>query len=135
MSIYELLKESETCKVDLNKKSLWLNGKQYIKDGANLTELPLIDQEEDLDALYYDYKYSVPSSKASKSYFKALPVDSLTDVQLAIGQPRYKAQAMLEGYILLAGMAGVLANVVSAGNYFWQSETDSDFVILKKWIQ
>lgn len=135
MSIYELLKESETCKVDLNKKSLWLNGKQYIKDGANLTELPLIDQEEDLDALYYDYKYSVPSSKASKSYFKALPVDSLTDVQLAIGQPRYKAQAMLEGYILLAGMAGLLASVVSTGNYFWQSETDSDFVILKKWIQ
>lgn len=135
MSIYELLKESETCKVDLNKKSLWLNGKQYIKDGANLTELPLIDQEEDLDALYYDYKYSVPSSKASKSYFKALPVDSLTDVQLATGQPRYKAQAMLEGYILLAGMAGLLASVVSTGNYFWQSETDSDFVILKKWIQ
>lgn len=135
MSIYELLKESETCRVDLNKKSLWLNGKQYIKDGANLTELPLIDQEEDLDALYYDYKYSVPSSKASKSYFKALPVDSLTDVQLATGQPRYKASAMLEGYILLAGMAGVLANVVSTGNYFWQSETDSDFVILKKWIQ
>lgn len=135
MSIYELLKESETCKVDLNKKSLWLNGKQYIKDGANLTELPLIDQEEDLDALYYDYKYSVPSSKASKSYFKALPVDSLTDVQLATGHPRYKASAMLEGYILLAGMAGLLASVVSTGNYFWQSETDSDFVILKKWIQ
>ena len=133
MSIYELLKESETCRVDLNKKSLWLNGKQYIKDGANLTELPLIDQEEDLDALYYDYKYSVPSSKASKSYFKALPVDSLTDVQLATGQPRYKAR-QCQGYILLAGMAGLLASVVSTGNYFWQSETDSDFVILKKWI-
>lgn len=134
MTIYEKLCQSESFRIDLNKKNLWIDGVQYIKSGINITHIPLIKESYDLEELYQQYKYSVPSSKTCKSYFKALPVDRLTDYQLAAGMPRFKAQALLEGYILLAGMAGLL-EIDFAQKWYWQSKIDADFVILKEWIQ
>ena len=134
MTIYEKLCQSESFRIDLNKKNLWINGVQYIKAGINLTHIPLIKESCNLEELYQQYKYSVPSSKPCRSYFKALPVDGLTDYQLAIGMPRYKAQALLEGYILLAGMAGLLG-IEFTQKWYWQSKIDPDFVILKEWIE
>lgn len=133
MTIYEKLCQSESFRIDLNKKNLWINGVQHIKSGVNLTHIPLIKESCNLEELYQQYKYSVPSSKTCKSYFKALLVDRLTDYQLAIGMPRYKAQALLEGYILLAGMAGLL-RIEFTHKWYWQSKIDTDFVILKEWI-
>lgn len=132
MGIYDLLKECNTYKIDLIKKNLWINGKQYIKQGVNLTDLPLIQEECDLDELYQEFKHSVPSPKASRSYFKALSLDGLTDYDLATRMPRFKAQALLEGYILLA--RETLAEKFTGTHYFWQSETDPDFVILRDWV-
>ncbi len=86
-----------------------------------------------IERLYEDYKHSVPNENYSDtSYFKALSVDELTDSDLYSGEDRNLSQAKLEGYILLASLAGW---------FIWPNENDwfwkgiDDLVVLKSWIQ
>lgn len=158
MSIYsELLDAVDNGKkfrVDLNNKSLWINRKQIIKEGEIVHEK---DKSKDLikewdlalnygcmpldgnpwgliEILYKDYKRSVPSKNGNKkSFFNALPVDELTDVELAYNYDRDFADAMLSGYILLASLVGWL-KWEHGDHWFWQAE-DKDLVILKRWVE
>ena len=68
-----------------------------------------------------------------KSYFKALPVDKLTDYELAYNSNRDFLQAVLEGYILLATLQGWLTWEYE-NQWFWQNQDDKYLVILKNWI-
>lgn len=85
-----------------------------------------------IERLYEDYKHSVPSENYSDtSYFKALSVDELTDCDLYSGENRNLAQAKLEGYILLASLAGWL---IWPNENHWYWKGIDDLIVLHDWI-
>lgn len=154
MSIYKELLEAvdngAKFKVDLINKSLWINKKQYIREGENIYGSYYFIEPYDLslqfsfttdenpwkvvEILYKEFKHSVPSKHMEKSYFKALPAEELTDRELAVNYDRHFANAMLTGYILLASLQGWLT-WENENNWFWQSQEDPDLVILRNWIK
>ena len=87
-----------------------------------------------LEELYTAYKHSVPNNvKYKKNHFKALSYDNLTTEDLIIGSNREKAKENLE----LAIITGVLNGSLQWPDdtkWFWQSDKDKDFVLLKRWI-
>ena len=86
-----------------------------------------------IESLYYEYKHSVPSENGNKkSYFKALPVDELTDSELAYNKARDFTQAILEGYILLGSLVGWIE--WEYGDCWFYQGIDKDLVILKSYI-
>ena len=88
--------------------------------------------------LYRNYKTSIPSERSSKKrkcYFKALSADELTDEQLMCGERREVAQATLAGFILCMILNGELVwDEGIMGKWFWESRSDSDLIILRKWV-
>lgn len=142
-------------KVDLMEKSLWINKKQIIKKGEIVNEQ---DQSKEfikeydlaleygsfslsnspwevIEVLYTEFKKSVPGEHSNrKSYFKALPVDELTDAELAYGTDRDYAQARIEGYVLLASLIGWL-KWEHGTHWFYQSPSDSELIVLRNWIE
>lgn len=89
--------------------------------------------------LYGNYKYSLPSERSDskrKKYFKALPMDELTDEQLIVGQPREVAQFALEAFILCTILTGDFVwDEELHGKWFYQHPSDPDLIILKSWIE
>lgn len=151
MSIYTYLlhaaDKGKPFKINLLEKTLWINGVKFIEEGIKLKGTTLIEScdlektfgvsgELDKDPwswinyLYDEYKYSVPKQYDNKHrYFKGLSADELTTEQLAFNIDRHFAQAMLEGYILLASLEGWLTWDYG-NNWFWQGD-DEDLVVLK----
>ena len=88
--------------------------------------------------LYITYKFSLPSERSDKKrkkYFKALPIDELTDEQLIYGVRREIAQYMLEAFILCAIINGdFIWDDEIHGKWFYQDKAEKDLVILKNWI-
>lgn len=158
MSVYKdlLLKvdKGSPFKISLLDKNLIVEGKIIIQKGENKTKDSLIEKNdlkeifgvEDIDIkrepyrvisfLYHTFKHSVTSSRWNerKSYFKALPLEKLTDEELAFNCHRYFAQAMLEGYILLASLQDWL-KWEREDHWYWVDETDNDCIVLKRWIE
>ena len=83
--------------------------------------------------MYQIFKYSVPHAKEKQSYFKGLSEDELTDGERAFNVSRSVGRAMLEGYILLTSIKGVL-RWENDDNWFWQDQNDLDCIVLKTWI-
>ena len=158
MSIYKDLLDAvnngKKFKVDLVTKSLWIDRKLAIKEGEIVHEQDKskeLIKETDLtcmgwvnhlnenpwdwvEFLYNEFKHSVPKENSSKrSYFKALPVDKLTDEALAYNIDRDFGIALLEGYILLSSLQGWLT--WEYGNHWFYQGTDKDFVILRNCIE
>ena len=158
MSIYtdllDAVENGKKFKVDLVNKSLWIDRKQIIEKGEIVHEqdkskdlikeldleshfkcMPLNEYPWDvIEVLYHKYKHSAPKEHSNKkSYFKALPVDELTDGDLAYGYDRNFAQCMLEAYILLGSIVGWIKWEFN-DYWFWQSGNDREIVILKEWI-
>ena len=141
------------CKVNLETKSLHIDRKPVIENGVLFGERRELFEQDDfkefedivvgvldfpwatIDYLYDKYKYSMPTknSKANKPYFKAAETREITAQQMACRHHRDKAQMMLEGYILFTSMMGYL-EWDNPEHWFWQSTTDKDLVVLKKWI-
>ena len=158
MSIYlNLLKSAINGKrynIDLNEKNLWIGKKQYVKDGESCVDDELINESdlacdeimydcinarenpwEVVSNLYQTFKHSAPNGKwKDRSYFKSLPIEELSDSELAYGLDRYCAQAMLEGYILLAGLQGWIV-WQNEEHWFWQDENDKELVVLRQHIE
>lgn len=146
MTVYEELiervKDGESFHIDFEKQTMKI-GRKLI----NLLdqEHKLIEYDEnndvlyDIEELYSKYKHSIPSERSDnkrKLYFKALPVDKLTDAQMVYGERRDVAQAALEGFILCTMLSGHLVwDDFQTDGWFWQSQNDTDLVILKSWIQ
>lgn len=88
--------------------------------------------------LYIAYKFSLPSERSDKKrkkYFKALPIEELTDEQLIYGTRREIAQYMLESFILCAIINGDFVwDDEIHGKWFYQDNIERDLVILKNWI-
>lgn len=150
MTYYEMVtnlaKESyDKIYIDLENKNLKIGRQLVIENGTPIQNKmivngveyecdELINEQLDIDELYKQYKYSLPSERDGKRhYFKALSADLLTDEQMINGMPRLEARVRLEAYVMFAALKGWI-QMKSQGHWFWQSEQDRDFVILEKWL-
>lgn len=153
MTIYEELvqrvNEGETFYVDFETRTMKVGKDFLIKNGEydttrelyseyfSIPSLPAVLQM--VRQLYELYKYSLPSERSEskrRKYFKALSIDELTDEQLIFAEKREYSQAALEGFVLCMILLGALYwdNAIM-GKWFWQSEDDSDLVLLRNWVE
>lgn len=151
MTIYEELvkrvEEGESFYINFKNQALKIGKKFLVSDGFydderilyTTSELEMSDVLAIIETLYENYKYSLPSERSDskrRQYFKALPVDKLTDKQMATGQRREVARARLEGFILCMIVDGFFVwDEEEMGRWFWQSGRDDDLVILRNWIE
>ena len=150
MTIYDELvqrvSDGETFYINFKNKSMKIGKKFVIVDGIYDTERKLIECDcantkdilNRIEKFYADYKYSLPSERSDskrRKYFKALPMEKLTDSQLIAAQRREIAQAKLEGFILCMVLNGKFKWTNEMGKWFWQSNKDGDLVILKNFIE
>ena len=147
MTLYEkavkAVGEGKPFTIDFEKRNLKIGRKYLIKEGENLTDLKLINNDmEDkfkrIEELYMNYKYSYPSERSLKkeknSYFKALPFEKLSEEELIFGDERELAKIKLEAYILFNVMEQQIKWDNNFGNYFYQGK-DEDLIILRSWIE
>lgn len=151
-TIYEELIErvsnGEKFNIDFENRNIKVSNKYLVKNGEyDTSKYKLLNEYNadinsilsDIEALYEVYKYSMISERSEnkrKKYFKALPIEELTDEQLVIGQPREVSQANLEGFIFVQILSGNLYwdEKIMNGKWFYQGN-DPDLIILKKWIE
>ena len=151
MTIYEELikrvEEGEPFYINFKNQALKIGKKFIMSDGFyddsrilyTTSELEMSDILSYIETLYESYKHSLPSERSDskrRQYFKALPVDKLTDEQMATGERREVARAKLEGFILCMIVNGFFVwNEKEMGKWFYQSDKDPDLVILRSWIE
>lgn len=150
MTIYEELvqrvSDGETFYINFKNRSLKISKKFVIADGIYDAERQLIEYNfsdtttilSKIESLYADYKYSLPSERSDskrRKYFKAFPMEELTDEQLMVAQRREVAQCKLEGFILCMVLNGKFKWTTEMGKWFWESKNDPDLVILKNFIE
>lgn len=149
MTLYDILVELaasgyDKIYIDLEKKNLKVgkctiienayvkqykikvNGKEYKFDG-------LIDYKLDMDDLYKQYKYSTPSERDMRGYFRALGSNEMSDAQLVLGMHRAEAKVRLEAYLALAVMEGI-ETWSDESKWYWQGN-DRDFIVLRKYFE
>ena len=150
MSIYlemlERVENGERFHIDFEKRTMKVGGEVIINKGEYDTSKKLYDGEiyspevllHMVRELYRNYKYSLPSERSDskrKKYFKALPVDELTDEQLIVGQSREVAQFALEAFVLCTILSGDFVwDEELHGKWFFQHRSDPDLIILKSWV-
>ena len=155
MSIYleliERVSNGEAFSIDFEKRNMKVGKEYLIKNGEYDTSRVLFPKLYDepyslnvvlhqIRELYRNYKYSLPSERSDskrRKYFKALTIDELSDEQLMCAQKREETQAALEGFVLCSIIAGHLVwdDDVMQGAWFWQSRSDSDLVLLRRWVE
>lgn len=151
MSIYleliERVSEGEPFHVDFEKRNMKVGKDYLIKDGEYDESKELIYGDYDMwiilhkiRELYSNYKYSLPSERSDskrRKYFKALPMEEITDEQLMFAERRETSQAALEGFVLCMIVSGQLVwdEKIMNGTWFYQSEFDSDLVLLRSWVE
>ena len=147
MTIYEELiqrvSDGETFRIDFEKRTMKI-GKQKVIDNGEYDETrELINFKgfvfQAIDELYKNYKYSLPSERSDskrKKYFKALPIEKISDEQLMTAERREVAQCKLEGFILCMVLKNIFTwDEFTDSKWFYQSENDPDLIILKSWIE
>lgn len=150
MSIFlkglERVENGERFHIDFKKRTMKIGQAKVIDKGEYDTTQVLYDEKFDdlrtlLDKvreLYIAYRFSLPSERSDKKrkkYFKALPIEELTDEQLIYGTRREVAQYMLEAFILCAILNGDFVwDDEIHGKWFYQDKIEKDLVILKNWI-
>lgn len=154
MSIYEELidrvSDGESFHIDFEKRNMKVGNDYLIKDGEfdeskELTS-PVFKQnclEDILQGVlqrYRSYKISLPSERSDnkrRKYFKALPMEEITDEQLIVAERREVSQAALEGFVLCMIVSGQLVwdEDIMQGKWFYQSKTDPDLVLLRSWVE
>lgn len=152
MKIYNELVErvsnGETFYIDFEKRTMKVGKDYLIKDGEYDASRLLFNTPNEhcpmklvlgfIEVLYEHYKYSLPSERSDnkrRTYFKALPMGEIPDDMLFRIERREVAQAELEGFILCMIIEGKFQWTEDMGSWFWQSKSDSDLVILRKWIE
>lgn len=126
--------------VNLKEKSFIRDGIAYIKNGVPAESYKMRVEPvtiPELEMLYQEYKNSFPNEEEMrrKNYFKALPIEELSHKALISGVSRTKAREDLELTLLLGILNGSLTwETFGNKGWFWQSQSDRDFVILKEWV-
>lgn len=131
--------------VNLQLRSLKLNGKYIIKDGKYDGELgvELADPIQQIEYLYARYRHSIPSERNDnrrRHYFQALPESKLEEDDMLYGIPREIAAAELEIFILLALITGALTwksftDNAPKATWFWKSSRDPSLIIFRQWLE
>ena len=150
MSIFlkglERVENGDRFYIDFEQRTMKIGQDKVIDNGEYDTSQVLYDEKFDnsrtllgkVRELYITYKFSLPSERSDKKrrkYFKALPIDELTDEQLIYGTRREVAQYMLEAFILCAIINGDFVwDDEIHGKWFYQDKIEQDLVILKTWI-
>ena len=150
MSVYlkglERVVNGERFHIDFEQRTMKIGQDKLIDNGEYDTSQVLYNEKFDnqqtlLDKvreLYIAYKFSLPSERSDKKrkkYFKALPIDDLTDEQTLYGARREIAQYMLEAFILCATINGDFVwDDEIHGKWFYKDKAEQDLVILKNWI-
>ena len=147
MTIYEELiqrvSDGETFHIDFEKRTMKIGKQKVIDNGMYDNTKTLIEVDDyiwkTIYELYQNYKFSLPSERSDnkrKKYFKALPIEEISDEQLMVAERREVAQARLEGFILCTTIAGYLEwEEDRFGKWFYQSKGDPDLIILRIWIE
>lgn len=132
--------------IDLQKRNLKVSGKHIIENGKYDGELGLevIDSTQEalqtLEPLYIMYKHSVPSERSEsrrRTYFKAIPEKDMTEEDMLYGENREVSRFALEFRLLCYILNGsIVWDDIEGGQskWFWQSQADKDFIILKSWV-
>ena len=124
MSIFlkglERVENGERFHINFEQRTMKIGQDKMIDGGEYDTSQVLYESSQSLldtiRELYILYKYSLPSERSDtkrKKYFKALPIEELTDEQLIYGARREVAQYMLEAFILCA---------IISGDFVWNEE-------------
>ena len=151
MSIYlellERVSEGESFHIDFEKRNMKVGNDYLIKEGEFDESKELVSGPYDMqtilnmiEELYKNYKYSLPSERSDnkrRKYFKALPMEEITDEQLMTAERREFSQAVLEGFVLCMIVSGQLTwdEEVMQGKWFYQSKSDPDLVLLRTWVE
>ena len=150
MTIYEELvkrvSDGESLYINFKNRAMKIGKKFLISDGVYETERQLVDCSctntrevlSEIEKLYEDYKYSIPSERSDgkhRKYFKAVSIDELPDDKLMTASRREVTRAKLEGFILCAILSEKFNWTDEMGSWFWQSKKDPDLVIIKNWIE
>ena len=144
MSIYleliERVSDGETFHIDFEKRNMKVGNEYLIKDGEYEDVYSLHVALHMIRELYRNYKYSLPSERSDnkrRKYFKALPMEEITDEQLMVAERREITQAALEGLVLCLIVSGQLVwdEEIMQGKWFWQSKSDPDLVLLRSWVE
>lgn len=150
MSIYEQVyvevAQGASSRIDFKSRTLTVNGKKVIDNGKydgvlgitwDWGTVTVDDFLAEMEDIYKDYKHSIPSEESDRNrrcYFKALPEKELSDEDMMYGTPRELARFMLEFALLAAILDGFQWDEAKMGKWFWQSDEDKDFVILREWV-
>lgn len=154
MSIYleliERVSEGETFHINFEKRNMKVGNEYLIKEGEFDSERELFPSLYEaynlrvalhmIRELYKNYKYSLPSERSDskrRKYFKALPMEEITDEQLMVAERREISQAALEGLVLCMIVSGQLVwdEEIMEGKWFYQSKSDPDLVLLRSWVE
>ena len=142
----ERVENGERFHIDFEQRTMKIGQAKVIDNGEYDTSQTLYDVDfesprtllDKIRGLYIAYKFSLPSERSDKKrrkYFKALPIDELTDEQLIYGSRREVAQYMLEAFILCAILNGDFVwDDEIHGKWFYKDKIEQDLVILKNWI-
>lgn len=146
--LVEIVSNGETFHIDFEKRTMKVGKDFLVKNGEyDTSRLPAYPPDDPytmelllriIELYYEDYKRSLPSERSDskrRTYFKALPMEEISDAELFIATRREVAQAKLEGFILCMILEGKFQWTEDMGSWFWQSKGDSDLVILRKWIE
>ena len=143
--VIERISDGARFTVNLQRRSLKLNGKYIIKDGKYDGDLgvDLADPIQRIETLYGRYRHSIPSERNDnrhRHYFQALPESKLEEDDMLYGVPREVAAAELEIFILLALMAGTLTwesftGIDPKATWFWKSPKEPSLIIFKHWLE
>ena len=136
--IVKKAKEGRRVYIDLKEKEIKVGNTFIIKEGKPVNaKASLINKTENpwqrLEELYQNFKYSLPNKElGSKPYFKALSYEELPRERMLGAENRNAARVELEAFILLSALAGFLK--WEKDGWFYQSQEDKDFIILKEYL-
>lgn len=149
MSVYldlvEAVEYGKKVHINLVEKTAKINGKEINLNRTDLIDIADMEYVrcsifhtnpwEIIEELYENYKRSIPSATVltNKSYFKADNVEELDDCEMTFNMNRNEAQIILEAYVLLAGLSGMLT-WHNERHWFWQSKVFPECVCLREWI-
>ena len=127
ITILEKAKRGDSISINLKDKTVKVNGIPVKYEG----ESP-IDFETEMLQLYETYRYSRPTRKRESRYFKAVPIDELTTMQLAMNEDRNIARIKLELFMLANYQNGNIATLFEENHWFFYK--NGSLVILKNWF-
>ena len=128
---------------DFHTKTIKVGKTYIVKNGKLLQDVDtsfVSDVLCDLLCLYETYKNSVPSEISSKhrhTHFYAVPLEELSREDIMFGNNRLDAMIALEVFFMVVVVTTVLDwdTMIGAEKFFYQSQHDKGFVILREWVK